>query len=299
MRQDVEFAAEDGVPLRAWLYLPDGRAGSRVPAITMAHGYACTRRHGIEPAAWAFAEAGFAVLLHDHRGFGNSGGEPRGDVDPWRQIADWRRAVSFLEARPEVDPERIGLWGSSFAGGHALVLGATDRRLKAVVAQIPTTFGYESALRRVPPGEVAAMERRFAEDDRAQLAGAPPATLPLVSAEPGATAAYRDPVAARFYLDHAPEEGWSNQVTLRSIRAARMYSPAEFIGRVAPTPLLMIVGDRDTTTLTDLGLRAYRDALEPKRLELFRGDHFDAYEAAFGQTSRAAVSWFERHLAGG
>jgi alpha/beta superfamily hydrolase len=55
----------------------------------MAHGYAGTKYHGIEPMAEAFAEAGFVVLLHDHRGFGDSGGEPRQDINPWQQITDW------------------------------------------------------------------------------------------------------------------------------------------------------------------------------------------------------------------
>jgi dienelactone hydrolase len=104
----------------------------------MAHGFAGTKEHGLERFAQAFAAAGFVVLVHDHRNFGASGGDLRGDVDPWRQIADWRRAISYLEARPEVDPSRIGLWGTSYAGGHALVLGATDRRLRCIVAQVPT-----------------------------------------------------------------------------------------------------------------------------------------------------------------
>src|SRR6476620_10750529 len=105
-RRDVEFTAEGGVKLRGWLFVPDGSGPH--PAITMAHGYAGVREHGIERFARAFADAGFVVLLHDHRAFGASDGEPRQDVDPWRQIADWRRAISFLESRPEVDASRIG-----------------------------------------------------------------------------------------------------------------------------------------------------------------------------------------------
>jgi fermentation-respiration switch protein FrsA (DUF1100 family) len=72
----------------------------------MAHGYAAVKEHGIARFADAFADAGFVVLLHDHRTFGISGGEPRQDVDPWRQVADWRRAISYLECRPEVDSKR-------------------------------------------------------------------------------------------------------------------------------------------------------------------------------------------------
>jgi hypothetical protein len=104
---DVKFPAEGGIELGAWLFLPEGSGGR--PAITMAHGFAGTKEHDIERLAKAFAAAGFVVLVHDHRNFGSSGGEPRGDIDPWRQIADWRRAISYLEARPEVDPARIGL----------------------------------------------------------------------------------------------------------------------------------------------------------------------------------------------
>jgi alpha-beta hydrolase superfamily lysophospholipase len=145
-RQDVEFAAEGDVTLRGWVFVPEGPGPH--PGITMAHGYAGVREHGLERFARVFAEAGFVVLVHDHRGFGASDGKPRFDVDPWLQIADWRRAISYLENRPEVNPRRIGLWGTSYAGGHAIVLGATDRRLRAVVAQVPTISGYQQSLRR-------------------------------------------------------------------------------------------------------------------------------------------------------
>ena len=135
-RKNIEFGVEGGVTLRGWLFVPDAKGPA--PAITMAHGYAGVKEHGIERFARAFAEAGFVVLVHDHRNFGASDGAERGDVDPWQQIADWRRAISFLESRPEVDAAQIGIWGTSYAGGHAIVLGATDRRLRAVVAQVPT-----------------------------------------------------------------------------------------------------------------------------------------------------------------
>jgi fermentation-respiration switch protein FrsA (DUF1100 family) len=187
-RQDVELEAEGGVTLRGWLLLPDGPGP--YPAITMAHGYAGVKEHGLERFAGAFAEDGFVVLVHDHRSFGASDGEPRQDVDPWRQIADWRRAISFLESQPEVE----------------------------------------------------------------------------------------------------------NTVTVRSTRAARMYEPGVWIGRVSPTPLLMVVALDDKITLTDLALAACQRALEPKRLELIPGGHFDPYRSSFTQASGAAGAWFREHL---
>jgi fermentation-respiration switch protein FrsA (DUF1100 family) len=294
-RTDVEFEADGGVKLRGWLYVPSGPA-RRYPAITMAHGYAGVKEHGLEPFARAFADNGFVVLLHDHRGFGASEGQPRQDVDPWRQIADWRRAISFLEAQEVVDAKRIGLWGTSYAGGHAIQLGATDRRLRAVVAQVPTISGYEQGLRRIAPENVAAIEEAFAEDDRAQLRGEAPRRQAIVSADPGVPASYRARDAIDFYLQPVPAGAWENHVTVRSTRAARMYEPGQWIARVSPTPLMLVVATHDTITLTDLELAAYERALQPKRLVTIPGGHFDPYLSQFDTASTAAVSWFKEHL---
>jgi fermentation-respiration switch protein FrsA (DUF1100 family) len=293
-RQDVAFTAEGGVILRGWLFTPDGPGPH--PAITMAHGFAGVKEHGLERFARAFADAGFVVLVHDHRGFGGSDGSPRFDVHPWVQISDWRRAISFLESQRDADVDRIGLWGSSYAGGHAIVLGATDRRLRAVVAQVPTISGYQQSLRRVAPDLVPALEESFAEDERRQFGGAPPATQAVVSADPSVPAAYRSPDAVAFYTQPVPEGVWENTMTLRSTRAARMYEPGTWIARVSPTPLLMIVGLHDTVTVTDLALDAYEHALQPKKLVTIDGGHFDPYLARFDEASGAAVAWFTEHL---
>jgi uncharacterized protein len=293
-RQDVEFAAEGDVTLRGWLFVPDGPGP--YPAITMAHGFAGVKEHGLERFGRSFADAGFVVLLHDHRGFGASDGSPRGDIDPWVQIADWRRAISFLESRPSVDPQRIGVWGSSYAGGHAIVLGATDRRLRAVVAQVPTISGYEQSLRRIAPDQQAALEAAFIDDERRQFGGEPPATQAVVSADPATPAAYRAPDAVAFYTQPVPEGVWHNVMTVRSSRAARMYEPGSWISRVSPTPLLMVVGLSDTVTLTDLALGAYERALQPKKLITIAGGHFDPYLDQFDTAAGAARDWFIEHL---
>jgi fermentation-respiration switch protein FrsA (DUF1100 family) len=102
-RRDVEFEVEGGDRLRGWLFVPENRS-ARHPAISMAHGYAGVKEHGLERFARAFAEAGFVVLVHDHRNFGSSDGAIRHDIDPWGQIADWRRAVSLLESLPGFEP---------------------------------------------------------------------------------------------------------------------------------------------------------------------------------------------------
>ena len=294
-RTDVECEAEGGVKLRGWLFEPS-TGSAPYPAISMAHGYAGVKEHGIERFAQVFAENGFVVLLHDHRNFGASDGQPRQDVDPWRQIADWRRAISYLEGLAIVDPKRIGVWGTSYAGGHAIVLGATDRRLRCVVAQVPTISGYEQGLRRIPPEGVAAIEEAFAQDERAQSRGEAPRRQAIVSADTGVPASYRAKDAIEFYLQPVPQGAWENSVTVRSTRAARMYEPGTWISRVSPTPLLMVVAMRDTITVTDLALAAYERALQPKRLAIIAGGHFDSYLSQFEPSSTAALEWFREHL---
>jgi fermentation-respiration switch protein FrsA (DUF1100 family) len=254
-RVDIAFTAEGGVTLRGWLYLPEGPGP--YPAITMAHGYAGVKEHGLERFAEAFAADGLVVLVHDHRTFGASDGTPRQDVDPWQQ---------------------------------------TDRRLRCVVAQVPTISGYEQGLRRVPPDAVVGLEEALAEDERAQLRGEAPRMQAIVRDDPAVSAAYRAKDAIEFYLQPVPTGSWEDQVTVRSTRAARMYEPGAWISRVSPTPLLLVVADHDTITVTDLALAAYERALEPKKLVLLPGGHFDPYLSRFGESSAAARDWFRRHL---
>jgi fermentation-respiration switch protein FrsA (DUF1100 family) len=294
-REEVEFPADGGTLLRGWLYKP-GEGVGPYPAITMAHGYAGIRQHGLERFAEAFAASGFVVLVHDHRGFGASEGAPRHDIDPWQQVADWRYAVSYLESRPEVDTNRIGLWGTSYAGGHAIVLGATERRLKAVVSQVPTISGYQQGQRRIAPENVIPLEAAFAEDERGRARGEEPRRQLIVSNDPTVPASYRTPDAIAFYNQPLGEGRWENNVTVRSTRAARMYEPGVWLPRVSPTPILLVVAMGDTMTVTDLALAAYERALEPKKLVMIPGGHFDPYLSQFETASTAAVDWFKTHL---
>jgi fermentation-respiration switch protein FrsA (DUF1100 family) len=75
-----------------------------------------------------------------------------------------------------------------------------------------------------------------------------------------------------------------------------MYEPGNWISRVSPTPLLVVVASEDKMTVTDLALAAYGRALEPKRLALIPGGHFDPYLDQFPLAETAATEWFREHL---
>ena len=136
MRKDIEFNAE-GVVLRGWLYLPDGTP-TPVPTVVMAHGFSALKEQYLDDFAKVFEKAGLATLVFDNRNFGASEGEPRQEIDPIQQVRDYRHAITFARTLPEVDRDRIGIWGTSYSGGHVLMVGAIDRRVKCVVSQVPT-----------------------------------------------------------------------------------------------------------------------------------------------------------------
>src|ERR1700736_6309921 len=118
----------------------------------------------------------------------------------------------------------------------------------------------------------------------------------VVSEDAAILASYRSKDAIDFYLQPTPPGIWETSVTIRSPRAARMYEPGIWVPRVSPTPLLMVVALSDTVTLTDLALAAYQRALEPKRLALIPGGHFDPYLDQFPLAEAAATGWFREHL---
>ena len=135
MREDVEFTSA-GLTLRGWLYRPDGAAGNR-PAVVMSHGFSAVKEQGLASYAERLVSAGLVVLVFDHRHLGASDGNERGRIVPQEQHDDTRSALDWITQQAGVDVDRIGLWGSSYSGGHAVFIGAFDPRVKVVVAQVP------------------------------------------------------------------------------------------------------------------------------------------------------------------
>jgi fermentation-respiration switch protein FrsA (DUF1100 family) len=296
MRSDVEFDAE-GVTLRGWHYVPDG-AGGPVPTIVMAHGFSAVKEMYLDRFAEAFASAGLGAIVFDHRNFGASDGEPRQEIDPWEQLRDYRHAITFATTLAEVDGERIGVWGSSYSGGHVLVVGAIDRRVKCVACQVPLISGHRNARRIVRSDFIAAVGAMFDEDRANRYNGGAPAMIPVVDEDPLAPSALPTPDSYQWFTEtgrtRAPS--WRNEVTLRSVEMFWEYEPGAYIQWVSPTPLLIVVAARDHLTVSDLAIEAYERALQPKRLVVLPGAHFDAYTDAFDDAAGAARDWFVEHL---
>ncbi|MEV6279638.1 alpha/beta hydrolase [Nocardia sp. NPDC051832] len=286
MRTDVEFTS-GGVTLRGWLYRPDAADGE-TPLVVMTHGFAGVKEW-VAPFAEVFSAAGLACLVYDHPKFGTSDGEPRYEVDPSAQIEGYRDAITFVQRLDGIDRDRIGVWGTSFSGGHVLVVAATDRRVRAVVSQVPTTNGWANFRSSVPTVMLPAVHEAIAADRSARASGKPHQTIPAASNVPTDFVAMPGIEVYDWLMANGPQvPTWRNEVTVSSVDKFQAYTPEAFVQRVAPTPLLMIIAERDTLTPTDIALRSYADALEPKRLVLIPGPHFAVYEEQFERASGAA-----------
>src|SRR5581483_653607 len=136
-----------------------------------------------------FATAGLNALVFDHRNFGASDGTPRQEIDPVAQVRDYRHAITWVSGLEEVDPLRIGVWGSSYSGGHVLVVAAVDRRVKAVVSQVPMVSGLSNAQSLIRADFFAGLRAAFDEDRAARYRGAAPAMIPVVAEDSLAPAA--------------------------------------------------------------------------------------------------------------
>ena len=296
MRTNIAFKATDGTTLRGWHYLPDG-AGKH-PTIVMAHGFSAVKEMYLDKYAEAFAQAGFASLVYDNRNFGASDGEPRQEIDPWLQIRDYSDAITFARNLEQTDADRIGIWGSSYSGGHVLAVAAIDRRVKCVVSQVPVISGWQNFRRLVRADFLAPLRAGLHADRDSRAAGRPPAMLPVVAEDPMSPSALPTADSYNWFTTTAAARApaWRNEVTLRTIEYGFGYEPGAYIGLISPTPLLMIVAVNDHLAVSDLAITAYERAREPKQLVLLSGGHFDAYVEMFGQSAEPACQWFRSYL---
>jgi cephalosporin-C deacetylase-like acetyl esterase len=166
VREDIEFKTFDNVILRGWLYKP-ATSQEKLPCLVMSHGFSALKEMDLDAFAEYFtSELPISCLVFDNRGFGASDVGPnelRQEIIPSVQCSDISDAITYAQSRPDVNPGRIGIWGSSFSGGHVLFVGATDKRVKAVLSQVPLVSGWDTFHRLIRPDFVAHLNAGFQE----------------------------------------------------------------------------------------------------------------------------------------
>jgi pimeloyl-ACP methyl ester carboxylesterase len=282
-RRDTSFRV-GGDSCAAWLYEAEG-APAAAPIVVMAHGLSGTRRDGLGPFAERFAAAGIAALVFDHRGFGDSGGEP--DLfEPARQLEDWRAAIACARSLPGVDGDRVATFGSSMGGGNALAAAAADPRVTAVVSQVPFLDMVRQAHRSSPlvGGRMllaAVLGRHLPATGQSREAA-------FINA-PGAEAGWRRVVAG------GEDSRWRNRVSSRWLLGAP-FRPARFAAGLG-CPWLLCVGEADRVARPGPAIAAARRA-PLGELHTYPGvDHFDIYDGPeFEAVVADEVAFLRRHL---
>ncbi len=290
-REDVQFASGDD-RISAWLYRP--ASGDPAPLLVMAHGLGAVRTMRLDAYAERFSAAGYACLVFDYRNFGDSGGRPRQLLDIKMQLADWAAAVDYGRTLEGVDNERIGLWGTSFGGGHVIATAARLPGIKAAVAQCPFTDGVTSA-RTLNPVIFARIGALAVRDLVAAGLGRAPVMV-AAAGKPGEVALMNAPDAYPGYMRLVPEgQNVPNEVAARFALKILTYRPGRSAAKV-PCPILFCVCEADSVAPAVPTLR-YAAKAPRGEVRMYPEGHFDIYvDDAFERVVEDQLAFLDRHL---
>lgn len=268
--------AASRLSIEADLYLPAGASAHQTaPVVVMAHGIGARRSFGLDRFASRFVADGMAALVFDYRHFGGSDGSPRCLVSPRRQQEDYLSAMNFVSDHEALDARRIGLWGTSFSGGHVLEVAARrPEGLQVVVSQIPFVSGWASTmaypLKYHLPATLLGVTDRLAS-----WLGAAPITIP-VTRERGLALLASPESHAGYWAMVDKESDWPGRVPARVFLSILGYYPQRKAGSVE-VPTLVVVAENDAICPPSATLKAAA-RLPRGRVETLPMGHFDPYD---------------------
>ncbi len=285
----------DGYRLDGLLYTPPDLApDEKRPAVVLCAGYTYLKSLVLPDIAKALNAEGYVVLIFDYRGFGESEG-PRWRLIPREQVNDVRAALTFVADQPQVDADSLAVLGISLGGSNAIVAGALDQRVDAVVAIEPIGDGarWLRSLRR--HWEWLEFQERLTKDRSQRVRKGESARVdPLEIVVP-------DP-DSRNFLENVYKEypQMKCDLPLETAEALTEYRPEEHVGHIAPRPLLLIHGAGDLQVPADESRRLYERAGEPRDLAIVPDmGHFDwvmAGSAGFERVAVLILSFLKEHL---
>jgi hypothetical protein len=218
---------------------------------------------------------------------------------PLNEVEDFRNAISYLQSRQEVDPDRIGIWGASFAGALVSYVAAVDRRVKATVAVVPVTDGYSWLKLFYPEHDWDALLKALEEDRARRYAGEPSRRVPVVGL-PGEISAIRsEPEIVDFFSQaKTAHPTWRDTITLESIERILEFSPLSMVHRITPRPYMIVsTAKHDVVHPADTVAELHARAREPKRLEFLPYEQTELYsEPGLSASNAVAADFFAQHL---
>ncbi len=294
MVEEKAFYSE-GIRLLSRMSIPENYSrGEKLPGIVVCFGYSGDTRFHTRMLE-IFSQAGFVALTFDYRGFGGSDG-PQGRFIPTEQVRDIRNALTFLGTFPEVDEDRIGLYGRSWGGANVVYTAAVDKRVKCVVSTSGIGNG-ERWLRSLRRAWEWAEFLKKIEEDRIKSVLTGISELVTLDDIIFHTPSYKKVLAKRF-----KKSGYKLHLRpLDTVDATLEFRPEDVVHKIAPRPLLLIHGASDTIVPPEESQSMYEKAGEPKKLVMFPGaDHQDFYlmvnSELFHEVLSLAIDWFDEYL---
>ncbi|KAK3054966.1 hypothetical protein LTR09_004126 [Extremus antarcticus] len=223
----------------------------------------------VPEVAEALQTANINALVYDSRNLGESDGQPRHDIDPAKQVCDYSDALTFLLTQPTVNAAAISFWGMSFSGTIALRAASLDKRARSCIAACP----YLDL--KPPPEKAAKVLAKCMKDRESRGVGNPPTYLPML------TAAGTNPAGLHLQLD-AEElrlvetakrrvENFDTKSTVETYYKFFTWGPEEIIKYISPTPVLLIVPEKDTWSLPEKQYAMFETLQTPKQLHTVQG----------------------------
>jgi cephalosporin-C deacetylase-like acetyl esterase len=301
MYRDIEFESQKAT-LRGRLYIPEHKSNN-CPVVIMAHGFTTTI-NGMTADKYAerFREAGFAVALYDHRNLGISDGEPRQEINFWVQSKGYIDAIHFVSNQPEIDPDKIAVWGASLSSGEAFLAGTIDSRVKAVIAMIPA-FGEE-----IPKEDRDGSSFDFAKetlllDDIMSLPHTTTEQMRIVSIDQlGTPSVLTDLTAYNWFIEYGGRFGtnWKNIVSFSNIDVPDNFNLGQFADKLK-APILMVVATNDEMNGANpkVTKHVYDNILQPKEWIDIDGGHFGLLYypgPLFDKSSKSQIDFLKKYL---
>lgn len=287
-RETVTFASQ-GLTLEAYLYRPVHTEG-KLPAVVTAPGFGGVKEMLIEAYAIPLADVGMACLSLDYRYFGGSSGMPRQHLEPLLQVEDIQAGLDYLQTRSDIDPTRLGVWGTSMSGGHAVSIAATDARIKAAVAIIPFLKSGK------PSGDMSAILRAVVKDGLGRLIGKTPRTIPIFAENPGEFAVMASDGGWDWMQNMiADAPNYKNEVTLKSLLKVNKYRPQKLASKLS-VPTLFIAAKTDSITPAE-PIEAFANKVTCVKEYLeYPESHFEVFDIHLKETAQKTATWFQSHL---
>jgi uncharacterized protein len=278
-------------------WYPPKDAKDIVPGIVCCHGFSGMIDHQLVGVPETLSDAGYAALTFYCRGIGESEG-PRGRMIPWEQVDDIRNAITYMQTRAEVAPDRIGLFGSAFGCSTGSCAAAIDERAKCFVGLVGTGDCERWLKTERSRYEWPRFLQRVEEDRKKRVLTGESEIVHINEIHIPDDAA--SSMRTGRWEQHIRKYGYSGY-PLETADAMLEFKPERLVHKIAPRAAMFIHMGNDITVPPEESISMYEHAGEPKRVVILEGrEHYEAFKFAgsqgFAEVMDAALSWYSKYL---